>query len=130
MLTLSLKFRENPEKSNPHPKKKCACSLSSTNRGSLLFREVARLTEPPVELTVQSILQYEKNPFIIMEPTIKPQNIGMTEVKLNVHFSLQLVMQSVLFYLLFEYHLQRHHKLALQKNPLVPTKINRIFEVP
>lgn len=92
----------------------CQCLRETRNvRGSLFFREVARLTQLPVELTTESILQYEKDALVIMEPAIKPQNVGMAKAKLNVHFSLQLVMQSVLFYLLFEYHLQRHHILAL-----------------
>ena len=60
-----------------------------------------------------SVFENQENAFGVVEPTVESQYIWVAKAGLNLHFSLELVLNFVLFYLLFEYHLQRHYVFAL-----------------
>ena len=62
-----------------------------------------------------SVFENQENAFGVVEPTVESQYIWVAKSGLNLHFSLELVLNFVLFYLLFEYHLQRHYVFALPK---------------
>lgn len=81
--------------------------------GSLSFGEASQFAEFFVELTTMSILQDQENALSVVKPTVKPQNVRVPEPCLDLHFPAQLVVQSVLLYLLLEHHLQRHYILTL-----------------
>lgn len=62
-----------------------------------------------------SVFENQENAFGVVEPTVESQYIWVVKSGLNLHFSLELVLNFVLLYLLFEYHLQRHYVFALPK---------------
>ncbi|KAJ0921021.1 hypothetical protein HanPSC8_Chr05g0186731 [Helianthus annuus] len=51
-----------------------------------------------------SILQNKKYPFRIMKPSVQLQNMRMPKAHLNRQISLQLMLQPILFNLLFKHY--------------------------
>lgn len=60
-----------------------------------------------------SVLEDHEDAVGVVEPAIESQNVWVSETGLNLHLSLKLVVDPVVFYLLLEYHLQCHYEFTL-----------------